>query len=100
MSWGRQGEEAVRAMFPDSDHKHLFLAMYTVPGRIIKMEIPSLNRVSDLQLHPGEDKLLCGTRYGDVGLFGTATSPGRLIKVHLGSFPTLPPIITQCMHTK
>jgi hypothetical protein len=86
-------------MFPDSDHKHLFLAMYTVPGRIIKMEIPSLNRVSDLQLNSGEDKLLCGTRYGDVGLFGTATSPGRLIKVHLGSFPILLSIITLDLYT-
>ena len=70
-------------MFPDAEEQHLFLALYTVPGRIIKMDIPSLNRISDLELRTGEDKLLCGARFGNEGLFGTATSPGQLVKINL-----------------
>jgi len=78
-----QGEEAVRSVFADSKGKHLFLAMYTSPGRIVKMTIPDMTRVSHLDLHPSEEKILCGAQYGKYGIFGTATSPGRLIKVDL-----------------
>ena len=81
-----QGEEAVRSIFPDADGKHLYLAMYTSPGRIVKMTIPDMTRVSHLDLHKGENKILCGALYAQkYGIFGTATSPGRLIKVDLHS---------------
>jgi len=80
-----QGEEAVRTIFADAKGKHLILAMYTSPGRIVKMTIPDMNRVSHLDLHAQEQKVLCGARYGEYGIFGTATSPGRLIKVNLNT---------------
>ena len=79
-----QGEEAVRTMFADGD-EHLILAMYTSPGRIVKMSIPDMTRVAHLDLRPHEQKILSGARYGHYGIFGTATSPGRLIKVDLRS---------------
>ena len=90
-----QGEEAVRSVFADRAGKHLFLAMYTSPGRIVKMTIPDMGRVAHLDLHATEPKILCGALYGGVskgghtvreyGIFGTATSPGRLIKVDLAT---------------
>jgi len=90
-----QGEEAVRSVFADKAGKHLYLAMYTSPGRIVKMTIPDMTRVKHLDLHPAEEKILCGTswigkdptvsggKHREYGIFGTATSPGRLIKVDL-----------------
>ena len=78
-----QGEEAVRTIFADKEGKHLYLAMYTSPGRIVKVTIPDMTRVSHLDLHAAEEKILCGALYGKYGIFGTATSPGRLIKVDL-----------------
>jgi len=79
----KEGEEAVRSMFTDVEEKHLILAMYTSPGKVVKLSLPDLTRVGALTLEPGEDKVLCGARYYHYGIFGTATSPGRLVKVDL-----------------
>jgi len=78
-----EGEEAVRVMVPDAGNKHLILGMYTSPGRLVKIEIPSLKRVGELKLGPHQDKVLCGARYQDFGIFGTGSAPGMLTKVRL-----------------
>lgn len=79
------GEEAVRSMFADEGGRHLFLSLYTEPGKIVKISLPDMKRVGSLVLKRSEDKILCGARNGNYGYFGTATSPGKLIKIDLNT---------------
>jgi hypothetical protein len=38
------------------------------------MTIPDLTRVSHLDLHAAEEKVLCGAAYGKYGIFGTGAA--------------------------
>ena len=91
-----RGENDLRWIESNIDHPFLYTDTNTRPARIVRIAKQGMTRHGALTLLPGEDNVLCGSLWiapaqnnGAASeplslMVGTNTSPGRVVKVHVG----------------
>lgn len=70
-----------------SDGTYAYFGTHTSPGRVVKVHLASMTRVSALTLDAGENILRSAVSDGarTHAYFGTFTAPGRVVKVNLAA---------------
>lgn len=86
------GEDRLTAAVIDAQNGYAYFGTYTAPARVVKIALGTGTnppvRVGALTLNSGEDTIM-GAAVVDTpngyAYFGTGTSPGRIVKVSLGT---------------
>jgi hypothetical protein len=83
-----EGENVVRFLLHDQSRRAAYACMNSSPGKIVKIDLDTLERVSAIDLNPGEGYPASGVLSPDgaFAYFGTNTDPGRVVKVDLQTF--------------
>jgi uncharacterized protein GlcG (DUF336 family) len=68
-----------------SDGTHAYFGTSTDPGRVVKVNLATMQRVGAVTLEPGEGFLHAAVSDGTHAYFGTSTEPGRVVKVNLAT---------------
>lgn len=82
------GEDILFSAVVEPSGRFGYFGTQTVPGRVVKVDLDTLQRVGSITLGTGENFLDAAVvdPAGRFAYFGTGTSPGRVVKVDLSTF--------------
>ncbi len=78
------GESFVYALF--SDGTYLYAGLFTIPGKVVKVDLSTFTKVSTLTFDAGENYVTSVLSDGTYLYAGLNTAPGKVIKVDLSTF--------------
>ncbi|MEO0228250.1 MAG: hypothetical protein ABIL70_09410, partial [candidate division WOR-3 bacterium] len=84
----QEGENQIRSAVIDTQNGYAYFGTETSPGKVVKVNLSTLDRVGAITLNSGENNLysaVIDTQNG-YAYFGTDTSPGRVVKIDLSTF--------------
>lgn len=88
---GGEGEEPEKYLYSaviDPAGRYAYFGTGTYPGKVVKIDLQSFERVSAITLEPGEEVLRAAVidPAGQFAYFGTDSFPAHVVKIDLGSF--------------
>ncbi len=78
------GEDSIVSLF--SDGTYLYAGSYTIPGKVVKIDLSTFTAVSTLTLTAGEDSIVSLFSDGTYLYAGSYTIPGKVVKIDLSTF--------------